>query len=248
MSTFFIKKAQIINDNIIITGEDAHHIKDVLRYKIGDNMFVCDEDAKKYETKVCEINSKEVVLQIKSVCPNSTESPLNITLFQGLPKQDKLEQIIQKCTEIGVNTIVPVQLERSIMKVNEKNSDKKLERWNKIAKEAAIQSGRQKIPDVFDVKNFKFIIENIEKYDIVLLPYENEEEVSIKESLHNIKNGNNIKNIAIIIGPEGGFSNDEVRALSECSNVQIVSLGKRILRTETAGIVTIAMLLYEFEL
>lgn len=140
-------------------------------------------------------------------------------------------------------------MERSIVKLDEKSLDKKLDRWNKISAEASKQSGRQKIPHVHSAINFKNIIENISKYDIVLLPYENEKSATIKDSLMKIKEkNNNIKEIAIIIGPEGGFSENEIGLVNKFENVHTVTLGPRILRTETAGLATLAMLIYEFEL
>ena len=249
MSTFYVKKNQISGNRIKIIGDDYYHLNNVLRCKIGESLDICDEDYVRYKTKIIECNDKEVICDIVNIDNKSTESPLNMTLYQGLPKADKLEFIIQKATEIGVNNIYPVQMDRSIVKIDEKNLNKKFERWNKICLEASKQSGRQKVPEVHRVINFKNIIENISKYDIVLLPYENEKSVTIKGALEKARKDNNkIKNVAIIIGPEGGFSEDEISTLSKFQEVYTVTLGPRILRTETAGLVTLSMLNYEFEL
>lgn len=247
MSTFYVKNSQINDGKIEITGEDYRHLKNVLRYKIEDDLEVCDENETRYQTKIVQFSENCAICEIQNIISGTTESPMNVTLYQGLPKSDKLEQIIQKTTEMGVCEIIPVAMERSIVKIDEKNVAKKLERWNKIALEASKQSGRQKVPTVQEPIKFKNIIENILKYDIVLLLYENEKSVTIKEAIkrENHKLG---ENIAILIGPEGGFSLEEVEILSKYKNVQVVTVGPRILRTETAGLAALAMIVYELEL
>ena len=245
MSTFYIKKEQIKNNEIEIIGDDINHIKNVLRYKIGDNIDLCDETGTKYKTKIVTCLNDKIITQIEKEYKQSNEPQINITLFQGLPKANKMEYIIQKATELGVKEIVPVEMKRSIVKVDEKAQTKKIERWQKISKEAAMQSGRNKIPKIYNVVNLKNIVEKFEKYDIVLLPYEYESENSIKNILSSVPK--EAKNIAIIIGPEGGFDEQEIKIL-KTANVKIVTLGPRILRTETAGIATISMVMYEFEL
>ena len=156
-----------------------------------------------------------------------------------------MDMIVQKCTELGVKEIVPVIMDRVVIKLEEKNEAKKQERWQKIAKEASKQSGRQIIPKIQKATNLKNIIENLSKYDIVIVPYECEKDYILKKVLRNEEK--NIKNIAIIIGPEGGFSEDDIEILSSCSNLSKVSLGPRILRTETAGLATLAMIMYELD-
>lgn len=249
MSTFYVKNEQNHGNKIEIIGEDYKHLKQVLRYKIGDELDICDENAIRYQTKIVNFTGNAAVCEIQKIKEETTESPIKVTLYQGLPKSDKLEQIIQKTTEMGIYEIFPVEMNRSIAKIEEKNKEKKIERWNKIAFEASKQSGRQIVPKVYNSIKFKNIIENISKYDIVLLLYENEKSLSIKSALKYIKEEcNDIKKLAIIIGPEGGFSPEEVSMLSEFHNVKIVTVGPRILRTETAGLATLAMLVYEFEL
>ena len=249
MSTFYVENNQIKDGYISILGDDYRHIKNVLRCKIGEKLDICDENAVRYKTKINKYIEDEVVCEIETIDENSTESPINITLFQGLPKSDKLELIIQQATEMGASSVYPVQMERSIVKIDEKSIDKKLDRWNKIAVEASKQSGRQKVLKVHRVINLKNIIENISKYDIVLLPYENEKSATIKDTLKSLLDRKVLVNdIAVIIGPEGGFSDEEVSTLNKFENVHTVTLGPRILRTETAGLATLAMLIYEFEL
>lgn len=244
MSIFYIKNEQINGGNAYIEGEDVKHIKDVLRYNINDNIDICDENGIKYIAQIINMAKEKISLKILEVSEETSEPSVNITLFQGLPKVDKLEMIIQKCTELGVSEIVPVITERVIVKLDEKSASKKLERWNKIAQEAGKQSGRQKIPKVKNINNLKNLIEILPKYDILLLPYECEKEVTLKSVLRNLDK--NVKNIAIFIGPEGGFSENDLKLLN-LPNVKKVTLGPRILRTETAGLATVSMVLYELQ-
>lgn len=243
MSTFYIKNNQINNNEITITGDDANHIKNVLRYKIGDELDVCNEDAKRYQAEITDFSANGIILRVIKESEKSAESPLNITLFQGLPKADKMEYIIQKATELGVSEVVPVEMERSVAKLTGKDSSKKIERWNKIAYEASKQCGRDRVPLVQNVDNLKNIIEKFSKYDIVLLPYEKEFGQNLKQVLQRHKN---FENVAIVIGPEGGFSESDL-ALLKLPNTEMVTLGPRILRTETASLAVLSMLSYEIE-
>lgn len=245
MSTFYIKDNQINLDKVQIIGDDVKHIKNVLRHKIGDSINICNENGKKYVAKIISYKENVIDLVIEEELNVATESSTNITLFQGLPKFDKMESIIQKCTELGVNEIVPIITERVIVKLDEKSKEKRLERWNKIAKEASKQSGRQRVPKVENVIHIKNIIEKILKCDIVLLPYEMEQVITIKDVL--TKLDKKVKNIGIIIGPEGGFSENDLRIL-EHEKVKKVTLGPRILRTETAGIAVLAIIMYELDM
>lgn len=244
MSIFYVKNEQINGEEANILGDDVKHIRDVLRYNIGDELDICDEEGIRYNTEILNFAQHEISLKILEKLESTTEPEINVTLFQGLPKADKMELIIQKCTEIGVCEVVPVITDRVIVKLDEKSADKKIERWNKIALEAAKQSGRQKVPVVQKPIKLKNLIENISKYDILILPYECEKENNIKAVLKNVKK--DCKNIAIMIGPEGGFSEEEIKTL-ELENVRMVTLGPRILRTETAGLVTLAVVLYELQ-
>lgn len=243
MSTFYIKNEQKYEGNILIEGQDAKHIKNVLRYKVGDKIDVCDESGVRYETLIEKFEDDKVLLKIVLKKEFEQESSISITLFQGLPKGEKMDLIVQKATELGVDEIVPVEMERSIVKLDAKSAQKKVDRWNKIAYEASKQSGRQFVPKVSNVDILKNIIEKFSKYDIVVLPYEKENKQNLKQLLEKNKN---VKNVAIVIGPEGGFSDNDL-ALLNISNVHSVTLGSRILRTETAGIAVLSMLLYEFE-
>lgn len=244
MSIFYVKNEQINGDEAFIVNEDVKHIRDVLRYNLNDKLDICDENGIKYITQINNMDKDKISLKILEVSSETSEPSINITLFQGLPKSDKLEMIIQKCTELGVSEIVPVITDRVIVKLDEKSASKKLERWNKIAQEAGKQSGRQKIPKVKNINNLKNLIEIISKYDILLLPYECEKENTLKSVLRNLDK--NVKNIAIFIGPEGGFSENDLKLL-DLPNTKRVTLGPRILRTETAGLATLSMVLYELQ-
>lgn len=245
MPKFFVKHNQINENNIIILGEDVNHIINVLRMKVKDKINICDsENEINYIAQIEKFNKEEVICEVIKVLEDNTEPNTKITLFQGLPKFDKMELIIQKCTEIGVNKIVPVEMNRSIVKI--KNNDK-IERWNKISQIAAKQSMRNVIPLVENVKKLDDVINDINKFDIVFVAYENEKENTLKQELGKIKAKNKNQNIAIIIGPEGGFDDIEIQKLKKLSNASIVTLGKRILRTETAGLVMAGNILYELE-
>lgn len=245
MSTFYITKNQIQGEEIKLQGEDVNHIKNVLRCKVGEKIDVCDENETRYHTNISKIEQDTIHLKIVEISKDTTEPSVKVTLFQGLPKSDKMDLIVQKCTELGVESIVPLITDRVIVKLDEKNQAQKIKRWQKIAKEASMQSGRQKIPSIKNAINLKNIIEKLSKYDIVIVPYECENKNYIKNALKCFDEKN--KNIAIVIGPEGGFSENDITLLSSIENTEKVSLGPRILRTETAGFVTLAMIMYELD-
>ncbi len=241
MPKFFVRKESINDHTITLEGENAKHIGSVLRAKTGDIITVGDGDGRDYECEITEITKKEVIAKITDIFTNDNEPDIKLTLYQALPKADKMELVIQKCIEIGVDRIVPVKTEHAVVKLEGKE-EKKLQRWNKIAEAAAKQCGRGKIPIVDRVMTFKEAINEAISLDSAIIPYEKEKENSLKTFAKGFKG----KSIGIFIGPEGGFSNDEIDfAIS--NGVKSVTLGKRILRTETAGLVTSVILLYELE-
>ena len=246
ISTFYVKNNQVFDNKIKIIGDDVNHIKNVLRYKINDKIEVCDEKQVRYYTKIESFESDSIILNIEQLNTESREMPIEVTLLQGLPKSDKMDFIVQKMTELGIKNIVPIITDRVIVKLDDKTQQRKVERWNKIALEASKQCGRQAVPVVENVTKLENFVENLSKYDIVIVPYECEKISTLKDEL--IKYDKDIKSIAVVIGPEGGFSEKDIEILEKCNKVKKVSLGKRILRTETAGIATMAMLLYEYEL
>lgn len=246
ISTFYINNEQLTENKITLCGNDVRHIKNVLRHKIDDLITICDEDGIRYISKILEMENDEIVLEIIEKASDSNEAVIGITLVQGLPKSDKMDFITQKSTELGVKKIIPTIMERTVVKIDDSNGSKKVERWNKIAFEASKQCGRSQIPIVEKIVNLENIVENLSKYDIVIVPYECEKDNTLKTVLRKLDT--NIRNVAVVIGPEGGFSEKDITLLEKLPNVKKVSLGKRILRTETAGIATIAMLLYEYDM
>ena len=240
MPRFFVKKEQESEKEINIIGEDIIHIKNVLRKQVGDILEICNEDTGNvYKCKIFKINDN-IIATHKIDKIQVGDNNIKIDIYQGLPKFDKMEYIIQKCTELGVWSFIPVCLKRCVVKLNGKDEMKKIARWNKIAEAAAMQCGRIHIPLVKNCINLKQLCNIIPEYDIVILAYEDEKEKYIK----NVIKRKNINNIALIIGPEGGLDKEEVYKLKE-SGVNIVSLGNRILRTETAPIVMSSIIMYE---
>lgn len=247
MYKFFVKENQIDEDRIVILGEDVNHIKNVLRLQKEEKIQVCDsESSKTYITKIVQIENDKVLVEILEECIDTTETYISLHIFQGLPKQEKMEQIIQKATEIGVKDITPVKMERCVVKLDEKSEIKKIDRWQKIAEVAAKQSKRDIIPKVHSCISLKNIYEKLEKYDIVIVAYEEEKEISIKQVLKQV-NKEEQKKIAVIVGPEGGISKEEIEYLKTLPNTKCVTLGKRILRTETAPLVLSSAIMYEFD-
>lgn len=246
MPKFFIKANQIENDTINLTGEDVKHIANVLRKQIGDEINICNiSTSENFLCQIEETNKEFIRCGIIKKLLSEAEPKTQITIFQGLPKAEKMELIIQKCTELGAKHFIPVQMERSVVKLDSKSENKKIERWNKIAETAAKQSGRDFIPKVENLINLQKLCNLIQKYDIVLLAYENEENTTLKAILKTVKNKENLK-IGIIIGPEGGIDRKEVEKLVE-AGAKTITLGKRILRTETVGLVMTSIIMYELE-
>lgn len=241
MAKFFVDNQFIKDDKVFINGENKKHMTNVLRLKIGDNIEISSGDGFDYICQIEQITETEVVAKIIDCFGNESEPKVKITLYQGLPKAEKMELIIQKCVELGIDKIVPVNTDRCIVKLAGKE-DKKIARWNKISESAAKQSRRGKIPVVEPVLNFEKAIEKVKCDDLTIIPYEKEQNNNLKTVVKNFKG----KSISIFIGPEGGFSEKEIDFAIK-NNVMPITLGKRILRTETAGFVTTAILLYELE-
>ena len=243
MYHFFVPGEQIKDNKAVITGPDFNHIANVLRMKTGEQIEILDGCGHKYSGEIAEFKKNEIIVDLLGNFEVDSELPVKIVLFQGFPKSDKMEQIIQKCVELGVHEIVPVMTSRTIVKLDEKKSDKKIERFNAISLSAAKQSGRGIIPEVTNVMSFREALEYAKKLDKLIIPYEDAEEMSrTRDVFNSIKDGS----IGVFIGPEGGFSEEEVLAARDIRAVP-VTLGKRILRTETAGMAVIAMLGYVLE-
>ena len=245
MYKFFVNKNQKKEDIIQIKGDDVNHIKNVLRLKNEETIQIgVKETSKNYLCKILEKNDDTIKLKIIEEIKEKNESPIYLHILQGLPKYEKMETIIEKCTELGVSEITPVIMKRSVVKLDEKTKEKKLLRWKKIAESAAKQSKRDIIPKINEFFLFQNVFSIIENYDIVLVAYEGKTQNTLKQALKEIKN--KYLRIAIFIGPEGGIDETELNILKQ-RNFKIVTLGKRILRTETAPIVASANIFYELE-
>lgn len=250
MPKFFVKQEQI-NENIVnIIGDDVNHIKNVLRLKIDDKINICNiTNGENHISKIINIEKQNIQCSILEKLESNVESNIDINILQGIPKADKMELIIQKSIELGVKEITPVLMKRCITKLDNKNEKNKIERWQKISEIAAKQSGRDIIPKINNVINIENICNIINNYDIVLVAYENEKTNSIKEELKKSKElckkitNRNIK-IAIIVGPEGGIDLEELNLLKN-KGAKSITLGKRILRTETVALVITSIIMYE---
>lgn len=242
MFQFFVEPEQIREDIVIITGSDVKHIRNVLRMKSGEQVRISDNCGGDYLCEIQEITAEQVALHILETCAN-TELPVKVTLYQGLPKSDKMELIIQKAVELGVSEIVPVSMKNCVVKLDEKKAKSKQSRWQSIAESAAKQSKRSVIPTVGAVMTFAQAVEQAKNMDVRLVPYEQERGMAYtRASLDSIKKGDEV---AIFIGPEGGFAPSEIELVRD--DMKLISLGNRILRTETAGLATLAMLIFAIE-
>ena len=243
MHNFFVNDLPD-EQQIKITGNDVNHIKNVLRLKAKDKIYIhINKTIEKYLCEITKVTENEVNCCIIEKIEEKSESNVYINIIQALPKFDKMELIIQKCTELGVSEFTPLELNRCIVKLNEKDVNKKIERWQNIAEVAAKQSGRDILPIVNTIYTIKNIQNLVQDYDLVLVAYENEKNDTLKQELIYNKENFNVKKIAIIIGPEGGFEESEIEKLKEY-NYKIVSLGNRILRTETVSIVLSGIIMY----
>ena len=246
MHHFFVTPADVDTELGVLTlaGEDVNHIKNVLRMKPGEEMLVSDGCGNDY---VCELDSlsvDRVTARIVNRQFEGTELPAKIYLFQGLPKSDKMEWIIQKAVELGVYRIIPVATKRSVVKLDEKKEQAKRRRWNEIARSAAGQSRRSIIPEVERVHTFAQALEYMDSLELKMIPYENFKDMS--QTIKVIEKLRKETSIGILIGPEGGFADEEVEQ-AICHQVEPISLGKRILRTETAGMMLVSVLMFELE-
>ena len=241
MNRFFVRPEDISDNSATIAGEDVKHIAKVLRMQCGDRVMLSDGCGYEYTAEIADISRERVELRLLDKRPCHAEPKRRITLYQGLPKAGKMELIIQKCVELGINAIVPVAAERSVVRVKPGEYGAKRTRYQRIAYEAAKQSGRGIIPHIGELTTFK--IADMSPYDLILIAYEDEHKTGLKEVL---RANMGAESIAVIIGPEGGLEVSEVESLIDRGG-RAVSLGRRILRTETAGMAAAAMILYELE-
>lgn len=245
MYQFFVEPGQIQGKRIVITGGDVNHIKNVLRMRIGEEIAVLNgTDGKEYRCGIEEFTEDEVICTLRFIKEDGLELPARVTLFQGLPKADKMEFIVQKMVELGVYRIVPVATKRAVVKLDEKKAKAKVARWQAIAEAAAKQSKRRIVPEVGAVCSMKEALFQAASMDIKLIPYELSEGMDKTRAL--IEKAASGQEIAVFIGPEGGFEEEEVSLAME-NGFAPVTLGKRILRTETAGLTVMAWLMYQLE-
>ncbi len=244
MQHFFVTPSQVKEEGIYIEGSDVNHMKNVLRMRCGEELVVNDGNNRRYRCAVDGYEEDKVFLRILEEKTVDTELSSRIYLFQGLPKQDKMELIVQKAVELGAYQIIPVSTRRSVVKLDEKKAQKKAERWQQIAVSAAKQAGRGYIPEVAPVVSYRQAVERAKELDVILIPYELERGMrATKEIIEAVRPG---QSVAVFIGPEGGFEKDEVELAVSCG-AKAVSLGRRILRTETAGLAALAVLMFHLE-
>ena len=243
MYHFFVSEEQINGENAYIEGSDVNHIANVLRMKPGEELLISVRGDWDYLCKIVDIETDRVNLKVLESM-EQRELPVNITLLQGIPKSDKLEMIIQKAVELGVSEIIPVKTKRFVVKIDEKKVDTKVNRWNAIAESAAKQSKRSIIPKVYEPMSIDNALEIVKDFGVKLIPYENAD--GIDKTRRILDNMDKTKNIAVFIGPEGGFEESEVERIKN-SGFEVITLGKRILRTETAGLALLGNIMIRLE-
>ena len=243
MHRFYVDNLSELNKSVTIEGEDVNHIKNVLRLTVGDSITISDGSSRDYECVIASI-SDVVTADIVDIHDCNAELPVKLRLFQGVPKADKFELIIQKAVELGAAEIIPVMMERTVVKLDDKKQDKKLERYRKIAEAAAKQSRRGIIPEVSSYISFKNAVKTLTEADdkvkrLIMVPYESAEGMDYARNI--IASAGEYDEIDIFIGPEGGFADSEIE-LAKQNGASIISLGNRILRTETAGLAILSIL------
>ena len=243
MYHFFVEEEQVNGENAYISGSDVNHIVNVLRMKIGEELLISVKGDWDYLCKIEEIESDRVNLKLLESM-EQRELPIKLTLLQGIPKSDKLEMIIQKAIELGVSEIIPVKTNRVVVKIDEKKTQAKVNRWNAIAESAAKQSKRSIVPKVLKPQTIDNALEIVKDYGVKLLPYENADRIKKTKDILNSLDSKN--NIAVFIGPEGGFEEAEVKKSTD-SGFEVITLGKRILRTETAGLALLSNIMIRLE-
>ena len=245
MYQFFVEPGQIQGRRIIITGSDVNHIRNVLRMKPGEEIAVSNgTDGREYRCGIESFTEDEVICSLRFVKEDGVELPSRIHLFQGLPKADKMELIVQKAVELGAYEVVPVAARRCVARLDEKKAPSRINRWQGIAEAAAKQSRRGIIPQVHPMMNMREAVAYAHAMEVKLIPYELAENMGhTKEILEAVKPGTDI---AVFIGPEGGFEQEEIE-LAMAAGIEPVTLGRRILRTETAGLTVLSWLMYHLE-
>jgi len=241
MPVYFIQSESIQNNRIILTGDLAHHLRDVLRFEAGDTVDLVDEKQGRYHTELTQVTKEKIIANILQKVKNTAPLGPSLFLAQAVLKSDKMDWVVQKATELGVSTILPVVTERTIARPRAEREAHQLDRWLKIAKEASQQCGRSEVPAVRTAVSLDELLKNPPDVSLKLVPWEREQEPSLKAVLQNLKTENSVM---ILIGPEGGLAASEVEKARKAGWIS-VSLGPRILRAETAGLAVLAILQYE---
>lgn len=244
MYQFFVRDEQIGKEYITITGEDVRHIKNVLRMRQGEEIRISNGEGADFFCEIHEVTAEEVRARILQKTAENTELPGRIFLFQAIPKGERMEYVIQKAVELGVHEIIPVEMKYCVVRLDEKKKAKKRDRWQAIAGSAAKQAKRSRIPRIHPVMKYSDAVAYARECDICLVPYENERGMAgTRELLQRLEPG---KDISVIIGPEGGFAEEEIAMVRK--DMEVLSLGKRILRTDTAAVTVMSMLMLELEM
>lgn len=246
MQRYFVEKEQFENEKVRILGEDARHISRVMRGRAGDQIIVCDGALRVVLAELEVVEQSEVVAVVLEEIAEKNEARFRVSIAQSLPKGDKLETVIQKCTEIGADAFVPFLSERTVVQYDAKKEEKRLQRWSKIAKEAAEQSHRSRIPEVKQPLTYKQLLKTFGDYDLVLFCYEKENGLQLRDAVRPFAESRQESeaNVLLVVGPEGGFAEREADE-AEAAGAKITGLGKRILRAETAGMTALSCILYE---
>lgn len=244
MQRYFISPEDLSQDRAVLSGDDAHHLRRVMRAEIGAEVILCDGTGKEYAAKVREFHKDQVLLEIVEERKSFGEPRVNVWIAQSLPKADKLETVIQKGTEVGVAQFLPFVSSRTIVQYDKKKEQKRLQRWRKIAKEAAEQARRGKVPEVRETVNWKQLLAYSKEAAVTIFCYEKEASRQLRDVLRSVKRPLS-GSILIVIGPEGGFTEAEAAEAEEAGWLA-AGLGRRILRTETAGLVAASCIMYEF--
>lgn len=241
MARFFSPKNNIKDDLIHIDGQEARHILNVMRLKENDKVVVFDGTGKEYAGFIKQTKPKSLTVEIITTRIPKTEALPNVTLAQAIPKKEKMDYVVEKATELGVAGIIPVVSERTIVRLESDKAINKLARWKKITREAAKQCGRSRVPEIKDVQKFYNVIDNINNFDLALMGCISEEAIGLKEAVSDFKTGK----IIVFIGPEGDFTPDEI-LMAKDTSCKLISLGKRVLKSDTAGLFVLSVLNYEF--
>ncbi len=243
MSRFYASKENINGNMITIGRDEAHHILDVMRLKIGDKVVVFDGTGTEYTgfIKHADTKNKKVIIEVVRTDRPLKETVPELILAQAIPKKGKMDYIVEKATELGVSRIIPIVSERTVVRPDEDSSRKKIERWKKIALETSKQCGRRDVPAIDDITEYSRVVYGMDEYDLGLMACLSEDRVSIKDALGELKTGR----VLVFIGPEGDFTTEELR-LADRDNCRFVSLGRRVLKSDTAGLFVLSTLAYEF--